>query len=311
VARWTHIDGAVVSGRRKAPTGEAHGTVVIAGATAVPASYYEPLADWLVDACGVAVVTFDYRGIGGSRGPSMATHREDLRDWAEDLALVVRSEAARGPVVVVGHSFGGHAFAMTEAHRHAAGLYTFGTGSGWHGWMTRGEARRVQLLWHVLAPPLVAWHGYLPMKRLGMGEDLPAEVYRDWKRWCGYPRYFFDDPEARFVRHFRAVSVPVVGVNSVDDPWAAPASAEAFLSRYPTASLHTVTPEEAGVEAIGHMAYVRPRCVALWEPLAAFVRSCVRPAEAPELLPPSRHIETSGGPNRPYEGGVPHHRSPA
>ena len=36
--------------------------------------------------------------------------------------------------------------------------------------------------------------GYLAWSHLGMGEDLPLEVYRHWKAWCRYPHYLFDDP---------------------------------------------------------------------------------------------------------------------
>jgi predicted alpha/beta hydrolase len=49
-------------------------------------------------------------------------------------------------------------------------------------------------MWRVVAPALVRWKGYLPWSLLGMGEDLPLGVYRQWRRWCGYPHYFFDDP---------------------------------------------------------------------------------------------------------------------
>jgi len=267
---WQHADGSMVRGRRRAGVG---GTVVFAGATAVPARYYDALAAWLSEETGCTTVTFDYRGVGASRPDDLASCGVDLRGWAADLQTVVAAEAERGPVVVVGHSFGGHAFGMTDGWRHTRGLYTFATGSGWHGWMTPAESWRVRALWHLLGPPLVAWHGYLPMASLGMGEDLPRAVYKDWKRWCGYPDYFFGDPTAEFAPGFAAIDVPVVGVNATDDPWSAPVSAETFLSHYPQATLRTVTPDELGLGHIGHMAYVRPRCRALWADLAGFVRA--------------------------------------
>ena len=251
--------------------GRGAGWVVIAGATAVPHRFYEPLASWLAEHCGVDVLRFDYRGIAASREGSLRGDASDLRGWAQDLATAIEFAAARGPTVVVGHSVGGHTFGMTDAHRRTRGLYTFGTGAGWHGHMSRREGLRVWAMWNLLAPPLVAWKGYLPMSTIGRGEDLPLGVYRDWRRWCRSPNYFFGDPTAEFTGHFAEVEVPVVGVNSCDDPWAPPRRAPACVSHYPSVDYVTVDPRELGVASIGHFAYVRPACRALWPALGRWV----------------------------------------
>lgn len=54
-------------------------------------------------------------------------------------------------------------------------------------------------MWHLLGPVATRLYGYQPMSALGLGEDIPLDVYRDWKRWCQYPHYFFDDPQARAI----------------------------------------------------------------------------------------------------------------
>ncbi|MEZ4318841.1 MAG: alpha/beta fold hydrolase [Myxococcota bacterium] len=256
--------------------------VVIAGATAVPHRYYDALAEWLSNALGVNVLSFDYRGIGASRSGPLRGMSADYRDWASDLALAIDHAADRGPTVVVGHSFGGHAFGMTDAHTRTRGLYTFATGAGWHGWMSWPESVRVRFLWDVLGPVLVGWHGYLPFSKVGMGEDLPLGVYSDWRKWCRNPHYFFEDPEADFEERFQRVRVPVVGVNSTDDAWAPPSSAAAFLSHYPGSRCLVVSPRSIGRESIGHMAYVRPSCRGLWDDLGRFVEA--RLAEGQDRL---------------------------
>ena len=245
--------------------------IVIAGATAVPHRYYRPLSEWLSERLGANVLSFDYRGIDASKPDSLVGFQADYRQWATDLATAIDYAADRGPTVVVGHSFGGHAFGMTDAHDRTLGLYTFATGAGWHGHMVPTEAIKAWVLWNLVGPPLTRWFGYLPMSKLGMGEDLPLGVYRDWKRWCAHADYFFADPEAEFVHRFDEVRVPVVGVNSTDDAWAHPASAWAFLKHYPTYEPRPVSPADNGLEAIGHMAYVRPKCGALWKPLERWI----------------------------------------
>jgi predicted alpha/beta hydrolase len=118
---------------------------------------------------------------------------------------------------------------------------------------------------------MVAAYGYLKMSRLGMGEDLPLGVYSDWRRWCSFPQYFFDDPTAEFTAEFGRVTVPVVAVNSSDDAWATPASADAFFRHYPTARQVSVTPADIGVRSIGHIQYVRPACRPLRSHLGAWL----------------------------------------
>src|SRR5690606_3764949 len=137
----------------------------------------------------------------------------------------------------------------------------------WHGWMPPRERLRVLLMWHLIGPVMTRVAGYLPWSRLGMGEDLPLDAYRQWRRWCRYPRYFFDDPQMREVTaRFDTVRFPIVAANALDDAWAPPASRDAFMAGYRNAAVRSVTldPRQLGLGAIGHMGYFRPRAQALW-----------------------------------------------
>ena len=51
------------------------------------------------------------------------------------------------------------------------------------------ERLRVLAMWRLVGPLLTRWKGYLPWSLLGMGEDLPLDVYRQWREWCSHPRY--------------------------------------------------------------------------------------------------------------------------
>lgn len=267
-----HPDGTRLGAAIETSKKKEQGWVVIAGGTGIPHRYYKRLATWLAEHHNVHVLSFDYRGIGTSKpNRSMKGYQATFPDWASDLQTAVHYAAERGPTVVVGHSFGGQAFGMTDAHSYTRGLYTFATGAGWHGYMKTLESLRVRLLWNGLGPVLVGWKGFLPSKLVGMGEDLPLGVYKDWRRWCLSPNYFFDDPDAHFKSNFPRVDVPVIAVNSTDDAWAPPASAKAFIDHYPNASYVTITPEQLGMKSIGHMNYVRPVCQKLWENLGKWI----------------------------------------
>jgi predicted alpha/beta hydrolase len=244
--------------------------IVVGGATAVPRGFYRRFAEY-AQARGVNVLTLDYRGIGGSRPKTLRGYMPDYADWArQDLAAAVAYAAARGPVYLVGHSYGGHAIGLLPAAQRdqLRAAYVVAGGAGWHGWMPRREQFKVMLLWHVIGPVATTLLGYQPLKRMGIGEDLPVSIYRQWKRWCGFPRYFHDDPAAaELVRAFEDVRLPIAAANALDDSWALPASRDAFFSGYINAPLLTIDidPRVEGLREIGHMGYFRPQVGAvLW-----------------------------------------------
>jgi predicted alpha/beta hydrolase len=260
------------------------GNLIVAGATGVPQSFYKHFAQF-ASAQGYTVLTLDYRGIGQSRPQSLKGFRMDYLDWAyQDLAAAVQYMARPdAPLFMVGHSFGGHAFGLLPNHHKVARFYTFATGAGWHGWMPPLERARVLLMWRVIGPVLTGWNGYLAWSKLGMGEDLPLGVYRDWKHWCGYPHYFFDDPAMTHVAaQFSQVTTPIVAATAIDDLWAPPASRDAFMIGYRGTQWTGVDidPVASGLGAIGHMGYFRQKAQPLWQEVLQWFGEHARPAPA-------------------------------
>lgn len=243
--------------------------LVVGGATAVPQGFYKRFAEHAARR-GFEVLTLDYRGIGQSAPPSLKGFRMNYLDWGRlDLAAGVESMRTPGvPLYVVGHSYGGHALGLLPNPDWVDGAYTFATGAGWHGWMPPLERLRVLFMWRVLGPVWTRLAGYLPWSRLGMGEDLPLDVYRQWRQWCRYPRYFFDDPQLQLVtQRFADVRFPIVAANAVDDAWAPPASRDAFMAGYRNSAVRTVTidPRQRRLGPIGHMGYFRSAAQPLWD----------------------------------------------
>lgn len=241
--------------------------IVMAGATAVPQGFYRRFAQFAA-ARGFEVLTFDYRGIGQSRPVSLKGFRMKLLDWArQDLTAAV-DFMSRGdaPLYVTGHSFGGHAFGLLPNHKKVSGFYVFGTGAGWHGYMPLLERLRVLAMWNAVLPVLTWWKGYCPWKMLGLGEDLPADAYRQWRHWCRFPHYFFDDPAMRGIeKSYAAVTTPMVAANALDDLWATPRSRDAFIQAYCNAPLQRkdLDPQKFGGR-LGHMGYFRQTAEPCW-----------------------------------------------
>ena len=262
-------DGVPIVALRYTARGPARGHLVVAGATGVPQLLYKAFAEF-ASAHGYTTLTLDYRGIGLSRPPSLKGFRMAYLDWAhQDLAAAIDAmEHESLPLFMVGHSFGGHAFGLLPNAERVSRFYTFGTGAGWHGWMPIAERLKVAFLWRIVGPLLVHWNGYLAWSRLGFGEDLPLGVYRDWKHWCRYPRYFFDDPAMAHAvaARFDRITAPIVAANALDDLWASPASRDAFMAGYRNTRWQAVDidPAQRGLGPIGHMGYFRRKSEPLW-----------------------------------------------
>lgn len=268
------LDGYALAARRYSTSGTPRANLVLAGATGVPQGFYRAFAEHAASR-GYEVVTFDYRGIAESAPATLRGFRMDYRDWGRlDLAGVLAEVATDGvPIHLVGHSFGGQALGLVPDPALVRSMHAYGTGSGWHGWMPPLERVRARFLWGLVGPAVVGAFGYLAWSRLGMGEDLPLDVYRQWKRWCRFPAYWFDDPAdgEELRRLFARVTVPITAVNSTDDPWIPPASRDAFLPAYSRAPRTTrdLDPREIGRDGVGHMGYFRRGSEQLWDELLA------------------------------------------
>ncbi|MCV0438623.1 MAG: alpha/beta fold hydrolase [Hydrogenophaga sp.] len=264
----TAADGYPLAAMRYRGSAPARAHLVVGGATAVPQGFYKRFAEHAARR-GFDVLTLDYRGIGASAPSTLKGFRMNYLDWGRlDLAAAVEAMRQEGmPLYLVGHSYGGHALGLLPRQEGINGAWTFATGAGWHGWMPPLERLRVLFMWRVLGPVWTRMAGYLPWSRLGMGEDLPLDVYRQWREWCRFPRYFFDDPRMKSVtERFDDVRFPIVAVNALDDAWAPPASRDAFMAGYRNAAVRAVTidPRLAGLGPIGHMGYFRARAQPLW-----------------------------------------------
>ncbi|MFC3533628.1 alpha/beta fold hydrolase [Vogesella facilis] len=267
----TAADGYPLAATRYAAGAPLCGHLIVAGATGVPQGFYRRFAEY-ASARGFCVLTLDYRGIGKSRPASLKGFEMDYLDWARlDLAAAVAAMACDSvPLFMVGHSFGGHAFGLLPNHQQVARFYTFATGAGWHGWMPWRERLRVQLMWRWVLPLFTRWKGYSPWALLGLGEDLPLGVFYQWRHWCRFPHYFFDDPQmAGIAEHYAQVRTPIIAANALDDLWALPRSRDAFMQAYRNAPLQRVD-LDPGPGRIGHMGYFRPQAQPLWDDVLAW-----------------------------------------
>src|SRR5262249_14510456 len=89
--------------------------VLVNSATAVPRRIYRGFGTYLAER-GFAVLTYDYRGIAGSRPRAFKGFEARMRDWAAlDVTAAIdhmRTVWPAAMLAVVGHSFGGQAVGL-------------------------------------------------------------------------------------------------------------------------------------------------------------------------------------------------------
>lgn len=263
---------------------QARGVVLIVPATGVAQRLYRGFASFLAGE-GFCVLTWDWRGTGGSRPASLRGFRATMMDWATvDFGGVLdwaRGNADGQPLFAVGHSFGGQALGLlagAELRREAgsdaeapwrgfAGAVTVAAQSGyWRHW-PRPQRYWYAFVWHVIVPLFTALYGYFPSPLFRFGEELPAGVARQWARWCRSPEYLGDwSGHARF-------AAPMLALSFADDGYAPPVAVAALHGHYTAADLTTrhVRPGDLGVARIGHFGFFKPGLPALWREVSAWL----------------------------------------
>jgi predicted alpha/beta hydrolase len=269
--QFAAADGYVLHGTLHAPQAP-RALVVISGGTGIPHRFYRAYAESLAQA-GFVVLTWDFRGVGASRPADLRKLDIDVVGWGErdqHAAFVWATSAYAGlPWFAMGHSVGFQVVALALDASIPAPMghvsIAAGTGVWWH--MPFGFAAKCVAIWYGLAPLMLATTGYLPAKKLRLGEDLPAGVAWQWRRWCCTEGYFPEMRNSPWVERFEAVQGDALALTFDDDPIANPKNVSDLHRYFSGLRFENVTIRHAwyGMRAIGHIDFFSRRMPpALW-----------------------------------------------
>lgn len=212
-------DGTALAAVLFAPTETPWAAVLIAPAMGVPASYYRGFAQWLA-AQGLAVLCFDYRGMGASRfGRSLRSFRRaTVDDWLQDQDAALQALAAEfpeAPLLLLGHSLGAQLAGSLPSRERLDGVLGVALGSGYLGDLQPRFRPLARLFLQVVGPLVMALTGAFPGHKLGMVGDLPKGALQQWRRWCLTSGYLL----AAEQRHalYKAARFPLISVALGDD----------------------------------------------------------------------------------------------
>lgn len=274
--------------------------VIINPATSVRARYYARFAAFLYGH-GFDVLTYDYRGIGESRPPSLKGFEAGWIDWGRldfEAALnFVAAEFPGQPVQVVAHSVGGFLIGLAASSHRVSRVFTMGAQFAY--WKDYARHKRVGMVfkWHMVMPALTKVFGYFPGQRLGWLEDTPRGVVRDWvaphprfeDAWRGGAVRLGDEERQALLDRFAAMRGATLAVSLTDDEFGTVPAIQRLLRYYrnsPVTHLH-VAPEAVGQRAVGHFAFFHQRFEhSLWRIPLEWLRHGRLPPGAPgQVLP--------------------------
>ncbi len=246
------------------------------GGVGFPARSYQDFAAWFSSHYQAAILTYDYRDFGWSLNATVAGSDARLSDWAiidQVAALAFLSDRFPDlPPRIIGHSLGGQWLAFHEGISRVDRVAAVASGPGFwldHPWPMR---LRAAAFWWLLGPAAAGLAGYLPGRALGLGADLPAGVYWEWRKLClrrGFHREewgrAYPQPSLEAAR-FKLTLIPIA-----DDMTIAPHMVRKLPAFYPHAQISEVLldPGQLGLKAIGHGGAFKAHNKACWPLIAA------------------------------------------
>ncbi|MFL4469803.1 alpha/beta fold hydrolase [Tateyamaria armeniaca] len=262
-------DGAELVGRLYLPDAPPMAAVVLNSATGVLQTFYTHFARWLAAERGIACLTYDYRDMGRSWSGPMRASLADMSDWGIRDQVAARRVMARTipdtHLWIIGHSLG----AMLLPNQPETDTLTrvIGVASGMvhytdHPWPYRALAMN---FWFTAGPLATALCGYMPGKRLRFGEDLPSEVFWQWRRWCTSRGFNAADfgPKLPAPNWTSRASVRLHAFT--DDDLIPPHCVERLARNYGgAAKVVRINPKDHGLDTVGHLSAFSRKNRALW-----------------------------------------------
>lgn len=275
----TCADGVHLQGHfLRASSGPLGLPVLLCSATGVKQHFYLRFATWLA-AQGHDVLVFDYRGIGLSLTGRLRDSRATLAEWGQQDQVAaldwLLQRTGSGQAVLLGHSAGGQMLGLLPNHQRVARLVGVSTSTGWFRTMRPVFRLKAVVALRCVVPLGARIKGYAPTAAIGLGENLPAGVARQWGQWCAAGGYATNAIHGRPAQDFHSrVRTPITVLHAADDDIANAASVADLLRTLPAAPQQTqrVMPEQHGLKALGHLDWFRASHQAVWPLIAQAIR---------------------------------------
>ncbi|PIB23547.1 alpha/beta hydrolase [Amylibacter kogurei] len=245
--------------------------ILLSAGTGFPQQFYRNAARHLAGK-GAVVLTYDYRGIGGSAPDDLANSSIDYPDWGrfdQPAALdCLADQAPDLPIMHLAHSVGGHFIGLMPNHgaikRHAF----VSVGTGYFGHHHKSYRMTEMYFWWGIGTISLAIYGYVKPILGWRGGALPPKLFKTWRRWSHRKAYFSSEYNSLMnPQHYADVTAPMQTWVFSDDPVATEKSSAAILACYSNAP-HKIlrrSPSDYDQSHIGHDGAFRKGREKIWD----------------------------------------------
>lgn len=248
--------------------------ILICPATGITKTFYNSFAEWL-NKQGYAVLSFDFRGIGQSLHGKLKDSNASINDWGlldipaaiESLINLTHAEK----VIIIGHSAGGQLLGINPNYHKVAKVLAI-AGSTGHVKGLKGKTKLLApVMFNVIFPVSSFLKGYGATQFIGMGENLPKNVAKQWAEFCSQPGYVMNAIGKSIFHDFHnEIQCPITSFWATDDEIATQVNVKDLLRLYPNAQTNFIelNPKQHGYQKIGHMLMFKKSHQKLWPVLA-------------------------------------------
>jgi len=282
--RFPALDGYTLAGSLFVPSGPRTITTaaLISGGGGILAARYARFA-WFLATRGITVLTYDYRGIGGSRPAEIRRLNAVAEDWSEldcgGAIAYLRVAVGGAQLVGIAHSIGA---LITGGAPNTSELTRFVficPHTGYYGDYLPRYRLPMAVVWHGLMPLLTRVFGYFPASVLRLGEDIPAGVALQWAARRSpdlRPEATTNDASrARsMMARYRSVTGTALVLGFRDDAFATSAGIRRLLAGFPAldSEVTFIAPSDGAMRSIGHFGFFRREAAALWARVVPFIQ---------------------------------------
>ena len=265
-------DGYSLSGRfyAKQTAHKKNHPVLVCPATGITQHFYQAFAEWLATQ-GYDVLSFDFRGIGRSLHGPLNQSEASIVNWGQlDIPAAIDSllcKTQTDQVILLGHSAGGQLLGIVPNYQKVAKVIAV-SGSTGHVKGLKGKTKLLApLMFNVIFPLARITKGYGPTQAIGMGENLPKDVAKQWAQFCSKPGYVINAiGKTVFEDYHTKIDCPITVLWSSDDEIATATNVKDLLRLYPNADTQMIElkPKSYDHKAIGHMLMFKKSHQNLW-----------------------------------------------
>ena len=244
--------------------------ILICPATGITKQFYHAYAIWLAEQ-GHDVLVFDFRGIGESLAGPLKKSKASIVQWGQlDIPAAIDSLLAKtgaAKVILLGHSAGGQLLGIVPNYEKVAKVVAV-AGSTGHIKGLKGKTKLLApLMFRGIFPVARYTLGYGPTQAIGMGENLPKDVAKQWAQFCMKPGYIINALGKTVFKDYHAqITCPITSIWASDDEIATQANVKDLFRLYPKAQTEMIQlkPQEYGHKGIGHMLMFKKSHQNLW-----------------------------------------------